>query len=44
MPPAGRPYTRQQARTDRAFLIVALVCFALTLAITCGALRVVGLI
>lgn len=44
MPPAGRPYTRQQARTDRAFLTVALVCFALTLAGIVGMLRAAGLL
>ncbi len=31
MPPSGRPYTRQQLRTDRAFLAVAAVCFLITL-------------
>ena len=33
MPPAGKPYTRQQVRTDRAFLAVAAVCFLLTFAV-----------
>jgi hypothetical protein len=34
MPPAGRPYTRQQARTDRACLIAAALVMLLTAALS----------
>lgn len=44
MPPAGKPFTRQQARTDRAFLIAGLVCFTATLLVILGMLRAVDLI
>ena len=39
MPPAGKPYTPRQVRTDRAFLAVAAVCFLITLLVIALMLR-----
>jgi hypothetical protein len=44
MPTAGRPYTRQQARTDRACLIAAALVFLVTLATTLAMLQLAGLL
>jgi hypothetical protein len=39
MPCAGKPYTRQQLRQDRACLILAAAVFALTFAVSLALLR-----
>lgn len=35
MPPAGKPYTRHQLRTDRACLLIATVIGAITATAAC---------
>lgn len=44
MPSAGRPYTRQQTRTDRACLLAAALVFLVTLATTVAMLHLAGLL
>ena len=39
MPRSGKPYTRQQARQDRACLMIAAAVFALTFAVSLALLR-----